>query len=73
MILDIIKFGDKIGYQSPAQQILSENLSLATDAPNIIFQNLDNSIEYNRVTKIDILSTQFILSFLELVSKPNGG
>lgn len=37
MILDIIEFGAKIGYQDLAQQILSENLSSATDASNIIF------------------------------------
>ena len=42
MILDIVEFGARIGYQGPIQQILSENLSLATNAPNIISQDLDN-------------------------------
>ena len=73
MILDIIEFGAKIGYQGPAQQILSENLSSATDAPDIISQDLDNQIKHDRVTKIDILPPQFISSPLGLVPKPNGG
>ena len=55
MILKIIEFGTKIGYQGQEQQILSKNLSLATNAPNIISWNLDNQIKHNWVTKIDIL------------------
>ena len=54
MILNIIKFGAKIGYQSLTQQILCENLSSATDAPNIIFQDLDNRIKHDQVIRIDI-------------------
>lgn len=73
MILDIIEFGAKIGYQGPPQQILSENLSSATDSPDIISRDLDNQINHDRVTRIDILPTQFILSPLGLVRKPNGG
>ena len=49
MILDIINFGAKIGYQGLAQQILSENLSLATNAPNIIFQDFDNQIKHDEL------------------------
>ena len=73
MILDIIEFGTKIGYQDPRHQILSENLSSAIDVSDIISQDLDKQIKYNRVTKIDILPPQFILSPLGLVPKPNGG
>ena len=73
MILNIIEFGAKIWYQGPEQQILNENLSSATDAPDIISQDFDNQIKHNRVTRIDILLLQFISSLLRLVTKPNGG
>ena len=73
MIFNIIEFGAKIRYQGPLQQILSKNLSWATDAPNIISQNLDNQIKHDRVTRVDILPMQFISSPLWLVLKPNGG
>lgn len=73
MILDIIEFGAKIGYQCPPQQILNKNLSSATDAPDTISRDLDNQIKHDRVTRVDILPTQFISSLLGLVPKPNGG
>lgn len=72
MILDIMEFGAKIRYPGPLEQILSKNLSLATDAPNIIFWDLNNQIKHNRVTTVNIFLTQFISSFLRLVPKPNG-
>lgn len=73
MIQDIIEFGAKIGYYGPLQKILSKNLLSAIDIPDINSQDLDNQIQYNRITKVDIFPIQFISSPLELVPKPNGG
>lgn len=70
MILDIIEYG---GYQSPLQQILSKNLSSATDAPDIISQDLENQIKHDRVSQVDILPAHFISSPLGLVPEPNSG
>lgn len=39
IILDIIEYGAKIGYQGPLQRLLSDNLSSATDTPDILSQD----------------------------------
>lgn len=52
---------------------MSKNLSSATDAPDIISQDLENQIKHDRVSQVDILSAHFISSPLGLVPKPNGG
>ena len=47
MILDIIEYGAKIGYQGPSQRILSDNLSSAKDAPDIISRDLEDQVKHN--------------------------
>lgn len=72
-IFDIIQYGAKIGYTSPDQLILSQNLPTATEAPDIITKDLENQILKDRVTKLDsIPSFPFISSPLGLTPKPNG-
>lgn len=72
MILDIIEYRVKIGYQSSLQQIWSKNLFSAINVPDIIFQDLENQIKYNWVSQVDILPAHFISSPLGLMPKPNG-
>lgn len=42
MIFDIIRFGANIKYHGPAQYIISKNLTLGTQASDIIPQVADN-------------------------------
>ena len=72
-IFDIIEYGAKIGYTGPDQFIIGENLSSATEAPEIITKDLENQIVKDQVTKIDILPPKFISSPLGLVPKPKKG
>lgn len=71
MIIEIIEYGAKIGYQGPSQRILSDNLSSAKNAPDIISRDLEDQVKHNRVTQVDILPVHFISSPLGLVPKPN--
>lgn len=73
MILDIIEYKAKISYQGPSQRILSDNLSSAKAAPDIISRDLKDQVKHNRVIKVDILPVHFISSPLGLVPGPNGG
>ena len=72
VILDIIKFGTKIGYTGPKQRILSDNLPTANNAPEILTEDLKMQIECDRVTCIDVLPEFFISSPLGLAPKSNG-
>ena len=72
-IFDIIEYGAKIGYTGPDQFIIGQNLSSATEAPEIITMDLENQIAKDRVTKLDSLPSKFISSPLGLVPKPKGG
>lgn len=40
--------------------------------PDIISLDLNNPIEYNKVRKINIFLFNFILSYIEVISKSNG-
>lgn len=75
VILDIIKFGAKIGYTGPKQRILSENLPTANDAPGLIAKDLQTQIEHGRVTQVDYgnLPEFLISSPLGLVPKATKG
>lgn len=70
IILDIIKFGAKIGYTGPKQLILSQNLPTANDAPDVLAADLQTQIDCDRVTQIDIIPEFFISSPLGLAPKP---
>ena len=71
-ILDIIKFGVKIGYNGPKQRILSPNLPTAKDAPEVLTMDLETQLAYNCVTRLDAIPEWFISSPLGLVPKSNG-
>lgn len=68
-ILDIILYGAKIGYIGPDQLILSQNLSSANNAPDIIAKDLERQVLMDRVTKLTFLPFKFICSPLGLVPK----
>lgn len=72
-LLDIIRFGVRIGYSEPKQQILSCNLPTANNAPEILTQDLEKQIAHNRVTRLTSSPTAFISSPLGLEPKPDGG
>ena len=72
-IFDIIKYSAKIGYTSPDQFIIGENLSSAMEAPEIITKDPENQVAKNRMIKLDILSSKFISSPLGLVPKSKRG
>lgn len=69
VLLDIIKYGAKIGYAGPKQFILSQNLPTANDAPDVLAKDLQTQIEFDRVTQIQNLPEFFISSPLELALK----
>lgn len=71
-ILDIIKFGAKIGYVGPKQRILSQNLPTAQNAPDVLTMDLETQLAYDRVTRLDTILEWFISSPLGLVPKSNG-
>lgn len=75
VILDIIKFGAKIGYMGPKQRILSENLPTANDAPGLLAKDLQVQIKLNRVTQVNQsqLPEFLICSPLGLVEKATKG
>lgn len=72
-ILDIIRFGVRIGYTGPKQRILSCNLPTANNAPEILTQDLEKQITYNRVTRLTTNPAAFISSPLGLEPKLDGG
>ena len=72
-IFDIIQSGARIGYTGPRQQILSNNLSSATEDSATLTKDLDEQIAKNRVTPVAIPWENFISYPLGLVTKPNGG
>lgn len=74
-ILDIIKFGAKLGYTGPRQRIISKNLPTANDAPGLLSKDLQTQIELNRVTQVnhDDLPEFLISSPLGLAPKSTPG
>lgn len=72
IIGDIIKFGAKIGYTGPKQRILSDNLLTASDAPDILDEDLQAQISADRVTRLDIMPEYLMSSPLGIVPKSNG-
>lgn len=71
IILDVIRYGAKIGYSGPKQHILSDNLLTANDAPGLIAKDLQTQIKHDRVTQVDRkeLPEFLICSPLDLVPK----
>lgn len=72
-ILDIIRFGVRIGYTGLKQRILSCNLPTANNAPEILIQDLEKQITHNRVTRLTTNPAAFISSTFGLEPKPNEG
>lgn len=72
-LLDIIKYGARVGYQGLDQKILSTNLPTATDAPHILQDYLTLQLKKNRVTRLEVLPSRFISSPLGVEPKPSGG
>lgn len=74
IILDIIKFGARVGYQGPKQTITSGNLPTADDAPEILTEDLELQIKHNCIVCLyQTPPPDFIFSPLGLEPKPNGG
>lgn len=60
IILDITKFGAKIGFQEPPQQILSKNLSFATDTTDTFLKIL--------IIRSSITGSQMLIFFYPSLS-----
>ena len=75
VVMDIIRFGAKMGYMGPKQRIISKNLLTANDAPGVLAKNLQTQIECKRVTQVDFdnLSEFLICSPLGLNEKATKG
>ena len=71
-LADIIIFGAKVGYCGPEQFILSENLTSANEAPEVLLKDLEEQRHCNRLTPIEPLPAKFISSPLGLVPKADG-
>lgn len=72
IILDIIKFGAKIGYTGPQQRILSANFPTAQDAPDVLAKDLKTQIELDRVTRVHDIPEFIICLPLGIVPKSGG-
>ena len=71
-LLKIIRSVVKVGYKGPLQKIIKPNFLIANNAPDILTQNLDKQIAYNKVTKLNTIPGAYISSPLGFKSKPNG-
>lgn len=73
-IIDIIRYGVKIGYTGPKQFLISQNHPSAAEAPATLTADLDKQINANRVGRFtDPPRPWYICSPLGLVPKHDGG
>ena len=72
ILANITIFGAKIGYCGPEQFILSENLTSANEAPEVLIKDLEEQQSCNRLIAIESLSNKCISSPLGLVPKADG-
>lgn len=63
--------GAKIEYCGPKQKIISGNLPLATNDPDILTADLENQIAADRLTEVSDIGDYFISSLQGLAPKSN--
>ena len=69
-LVNILRFGEDIGYEGPARRIQSKNHTLATKFPNVISQSIDKEIAAGHIKEIPTLpASKHICSPLGLVPK----
>lgn len=73
MIVDIIRFGAKIGYTGPKQRIMSQNLPTADSAPDVLAKDLETQLKYDCVTRMIDVPEFFISLPLGLKPKSTPG
>jgi hypothetical protein len=74
-LLDMIRFGAKIGYTGPAQYILSDNLPTANDDPNTLSSDIQKRAAAKQILLISTdkpPNAPFISSPLGLTPKSDG-
>jgi hypothetical protein len=72
LLSESIAFGVQLGYEGPAQRILSNNLTSASLSGEVITQQVSSDLGLGRITPV-VPTEKFISSPLGLVPKHDGG